>query len=202
MSITNYSELQTSVANYLNRSDLSSIIPDLITLAEAQLSADVVARDMETRTTLTTTASNAYVTLPTDMLEMMRLAITSSDPQQVLRYVSADELLADYPTGTVGKPAVFTVIGSQIQLAPIPDSAYTLELTYQQRIPALSNTNTTNWLLTQWPNAYLYGSLCAAQPFLMNDERLPVFQTLYKQAVDGINGINWYSGSTMRVKAK
>ena len=73
MSITNYSELQTSVANYLNRSDLSSIIPDLITLAEAQLSADVVARDMETRTTLTTTASNAYVTLPTDMLEMMRL---------------------------------------------------------------------------------------------------------------------------------
>lgn len=202
MTIASYSDLQTSVANYLNRSDLTSIIPDLITLAEAQLNADLVARDMETRTNLSTVAGNAYVTLPTDMLEMNRLLVTSTDPNRVLGYRSADELSTEYPTGYVGIPAVFTIIGSQIQLAPIPDGVYTLEITYQQKLPALSVSNTTNWLLTQWPNAYLYGALCAAQPFLMNDERLPVFQALYKQAVDGINGINWYSGSTMRVKAK
>lgn len=202
MSIATYADLKTSVANYLNRSDLAAIIPDLITLAENQLNADLKARDMEAQANLTTTSGNAYVTLPNDLLEMHRLQVTSTNPMVVMRYASADELATEYPTTTVGIPAVFAVIGQQIQVAPIPDGAYTLQVTYQQKIPSLSDSNTSNWLLSQWPNAYLYGALCAAQPYLMNDERLPVFQALYKQAVDGINNINWYSGSTLRVKAK
>jgi len=202
MSIATYADLKASVANYLNRSDLTSIIPDLITLAEARLNADLRARDMEARTSLSATAGNAYVTLPTDMLEMQRLAISSIDPMRVLKYLSADELATDYPSSSGGMPAVFAIIGAQIQLAPIPDSDYTLELSYQQRVPALSDTNSSNWLLSAWPNAYLYATLCEAQPFLMNDARLQVFQALYQQAVDGINQVNWYSGSTMRVKTR
>lgn len=201
MAITDYASLQSSVANWLHRADLTAQIPDFISIAEANLSADLVARPMEVRTSLTTTASSAYVDLPGDMLEMVRLLL-QTNPVVPLKYASADGLAADYPSSQTGRPAVFSVIGNQLQLAPIPDSAYTLELTYQQRIPALSNSNTTNWLLSSWPNAYLYGALCAAQPFLMNDSRLPTFQALYKEAVDGINSIDWYSGSTMRVRAK
>lgn len=201
MSISTYSDLQTSLANWLHRSDLTALIPDFIALAEAKLSGDLQARSMEVRTTLTTTAGNAYVTLPTDMLEMHRLTV-KSDPVYVLSYRSPDELQQDYPYSTTGKPAVFAILGGEMQLAPIPDSAYTLELVYKQKIPALSNSNTSNWLLAQWPNAYLYGALCAAQPYIANDQRLPTFQALYQEAVDGINGIDWYSGTTMKVRTK
>ncbi|MNN98291.1 hypothetical protein D3C81_2176490 [compost metagenome] len=79
---------------------------------------------------------------------------------------------------------------------------YSLELTYRQRIPTLSVSNTTNWLLTNWPNAYLYASLLAATPFIMNDARLPVWGQLYTQAIEGINGIDWYSGTTMKVRSR
>ena len=201
MSITTYAELQTSVANWLHRSDLTALIPDFITIAESRLSADLNSRSMDAQSTLTTTIGNAYVTLPTDMVEMRRLVV-QSDPNYTLRYVSPDEIAADYPTAQTGKPVVFTVIGSQIQLAPIPDSAYSLELTYKQKIPSLSNTSTTNWLLTSWPDAYLYATLCAAQPYIMNDERVKTFNALYQTSVVGINSIDWYSGSTLRVKAK
>jgi len=201
MAITNYTTLQTAIGDWLHRSDLTSYIPDFISIAEANLSADLHVRSMESRTTLTCTASNAYVSLPTDMMGMRRLVVTTSSPYQVLKYISPDELYADYSTTRTGTPVVFTVIGSQIQLAPIPDAAHTLELTYQQKIPALSVGSPTNWLITAWPNAYLFASLCAAQPFIANDPRLPVFQQQYQEAVQNINSIDWYSGSTMIVRA-
>ncbi|MFZ6653792.1 phage adaptor protein [Undibacterium sp. TJN19] len=199
--ITDYASLQTAVINWLHRSDLAAFVPDFIALAEGKMSSDIVARPMDVRTTLTTSTGNAYVTLPGDMLEMNRL-ILMTDPVYTLRYESPDQLSIDYPTALTGKPSAFAVIGSQLQLAPIPDTAYTLELTYQQRIPALSSTNTTNWLLTAFPNVYLYAALCAAQPFIMNDARIPTFERLYMQGIEAINSIDWYSGSTMRVRAR
>lgn len=199
--ITDYASLQAAIINWLHRSDLSTVAPDFISLAEGRMSADLDARSMELRTNLTATAGNAYITLPSDMLEMKRLILVT-DPVIPLRYEAPDQLTADYPTSQVGKPAIFAVIGAQIQLAPIPDTAYTLELTYQQRIPSLSNTNTTNWLLTNFPNCYLWAALCEAQPFIMNDARIPVFQAKYQEAVAAINSIDWYSGSTMRVRVK
>lgn len=199
--ITDYASLKTAVANWLHRSDLDLLTGDFIALAEAKMSAQIYARSMDIRANLTCTAGNAYVTLPTDMLEMNRLTVTG-DPNYVLRYESPDQLLIDYPNSTQGKPTLFAIIGAQIQLAPIPDSAYTLEITYMQRIPSLSTTNTTNWLLTAFPNVYLYGALCAAQPFIQNDARLPLFEKLYQEAIAAINSIDWYSGTTMRVRAR
>lgn len=201
MAITDYTSLQSSVANWLHRSDLTAQIPDLIALAEAKLSSDLSARAMETRTSLSVSAGNAYVNLPSDMLEMARLTL-QTNPVITLKYASADELSADFPFNVSGRPSVFAVIGGQLQLAPVPDANYNLELVYQQRIPALSNSNPSNWLLSNWPNAYLYGTLTAAQPYIANDARLTTFQALYREAVDGINGIDWYSGSTMRVRAR
>jgi len=199
--ITDYASLQAAIINWLHRADLATVAPDFISLAEGRLSADLDTRAMEVRTNLTATSGNAYVTLPTDMLEMKRLILVT-DPIYTLRYEAPDQLTTDYPNSQVGKPTIFAVIGAQIQLAPIPDTAYTLELTYQQRIPSLSATNTTNWLLTAFPNCYLWAALCEAQPFIMNDARIPVFQAKYQEAIENINSIDWYSGSTMRVRVK
>jgi hypothetical protein len=201
MSITNYSELQASIANWLNRSDLSANIPDFITLAEAQLSTDLKTRSMETKTTLSTVVGTNSVALPTDMLEMRRVQVVGTY-NQPLSYRSPDELSYDFAANTSGQPVVFTVVGGNIELAPIPDAVYSLELTYQQRIPALSSVNATNWLLTNWPNAYLFASLLAATPFIMNDARIGTWAQLYAQAVEGINSVDWYSGSTMKVRAR
>ena len=85
--------------------------------------------------------------------------------------------------------------------APIPDDTYSIELSYCQRIPALSDTNPTNWLLNLYPDAYLYAALCEAQPYMIGDARLPVFEQRYQVAVQNINAIDWYTGSTMRVRA-
>jgi hypothetical protein len=199
--ITNYATLQTAVANWLHRQDLAALVPDFISLAENEMSADIVARPMEARATLAVTAGNAYVTLPSDVLEFRRLLLVT-DPVSVLRYESPDQISTDYPTEMVGKPTLYTVIGSTAQLAPIPDSNYSLEITYRQSIPSLSVSNPTNWLLINFPNVYLYGALCAAQPYLMDDSRIGLFKNLYAEAVSKINSIDWCSATTMRVRAR
>lgn len=201
MALATYSDLQASVTAWLNRPDLSGLVPDLIALAESRLNQDLDnIRSMETKVTLSTTANVSTVSVPSDLIEMKRLQVLAS-PNYVLKYLSADEFALQYPSGQTGKPEQFAVVGGSFELGPIPDGVYSLELTYFQKIPPLS-VNGTNWLLTAYPDAYLYGSLCAAQPYLMNDARLAVFERLYKQAVDGINGVDWYSGSTMRVTAR
>ena len=201
MAITDYSTLKSALSTWLHRSDLTAQIPDFIALAEARLSADLDARPMEAQATLTATAGSSTVALPSDMLEMRRLMV-NGNPSETLTYATPDAIAEDYPVALSSRPAVFAVIGQNLQLAPVPDADYTLELTYRKRIPALSDTAPTNWLLTNWPNAYLYGALCAAQPYLVNDQRLATFESLYQQAVAGINGIDWYSGTTMRVRVR
>lgn len=201
MALSNFSELKTALANWLHRADLEAQIPDFIRLAEIQMDADVTSRSMEAKVTLTAAAGNAELAIPIDLLDIRRLQVLGAF-NRVLVYRSADEIAQDNPLGMSGVPEVFSVHGSSLELSPIPDSDYSLELLYYQRIPALSDANPTNWLLTICPNAYLYGALLAAQPYLINDERIPMIQSLYRQAVEGLNLVDWYSGSTMRVRAR
>lgn len=203
MSIATYSDLKTALASWLHRTDLTSVIPDFITLAEARLSSDLVSRSMEVTSSLVCSSSSRFVSLPTDMVEMKRLLMTDSDPATVLEYKSPDQLTQDNPyLLTTGRPLCFTITGSQIELSPPPDSAYPLELLYLQRIPALSDLNPTNWLLTLDPNAYLFGALMASVGYTQDEARLPMWERKYQQAVDAINSVDWYSGSTMRVKSR
>ncbi|MDE2100268.1 MAG: hypothetical protein KGL39_23660 [Patescibacteria group bacterium] len=200
-SITDFASLQTSIANWLHRTDLTALIPDFIALAEARMNGDIRSRSMETKTSLAVTSGNNIVATPSDMLEMRRIQVIGS-PNTVLDYRSPDEIASDYQTGQTGTPQVFTVIGANLELQPIPDAAYTLELSYIQRIPSLSASNTTNWLLTNWPNVYLFGALIQAQPYMINDPRIATFEKFYQDGVNAINSIDWYSGSTMQVKAR
>jgi hypothetical protein len=199
MALATYSDLQTAVGEWLHRSDLATRIPDFIRLAETRMNSDVDARGQELVVNLTTTAGSEYVALPADLVEMRRLVLMAN-PERVLRYSTPDQINSDYPSGSTGQPASFTVAGGNLELYPIPDAVYTVELLYRQRIPALSNTNTTNWLLTQAPDVYLYGSLMAAAPYVQDDARMAVYEALYQKAVNQVNSIDWYSGSTLTVR--
>lgn len=207
MAITTFTELQASVANWLHRADLTALIPDFITLAEARMNGDLDSRQMQTRTTLTCdpngTLTARYLTLPTDMLEMRRLANVTSDPATVLEYKSPDQLVADNSfLLSAGEPTAFTVIGGQVELSPAPDSAYSIELVYKQAIPALSDGNASNWVLASYPGLYLFATLAASAPFTQNEASVGMWEAKYAEQLRAINGVEWYSGSTLRVRAR
>jgi hypothetical protein len=186
MALTSYTELKTSIANYLNRSDLTSVIPDFITLAESKLNRILRLRVMQKRVSTATTASDAFIDLPSDFLEMVQFFV-DGNPNTILDYVNPTEIELNNLRDSSGTPQQYTIMGNEIKLNPIPDSTYTLKLSYFGKIPTLSDSNTTNYILSNYPQVYLYGALVEAQPYIINDERLPTWLTLYNEAVQLIN---------------
>lgn len=185
MAITNYSELKTSVANFLARDDLTTQIPDFISMAESRMSRELNARSQEKRATATLTASDAYVSLPTD-LRSIRLVKLNTSPKEVLEYYTPAKLDELYASNAQGKPRAYTIIGGEIKFAPEPDSAYTAEIVYMEGVPDLSDSNTTNEILTRHPDAYLYGALAAASVYLMDDQKTTVYEQLFTRSLDEI----------------
>lgn len=200
MSLTNYTDLQASVANFLHRTDLTAIIPDFITLAEIRINGDLDARLQDVKTTLSATSGVDNVALPTDIINIRHLSVATASPIVTMEYQSPDTLVTKHPFGTVGIPRAYSVIGTSAYMAPIPDVNYTLTLIYKGRVPSLSAAGTT-WLMTNYPHVYLYGALCESAPYLKDDARIPVWEAKYTEAIDTVNSQDWYSGSTMRVRA-
>lgn len=104
---------------------------------------------------------------------------------------------------TTGRPQVYSVIAGQIEVWPTPDTTYTGELYYYARTAGLSDSNTSNWILEYFPDAYLYGALVHSAPYLVDDARTQVWASLYNNAIDGINGNNEkakFGGSGLRMQ--
>ena len=186
MALSTFADLKTSIANYLNRSDLTSVIPDFITLTEAKLNRILRIRPMQKRVSTTLTSGDAFVDLPNDFLEATQIFI-DSNPNKVLNYVNANQIELENTQESSGTPSQYTITGDEFQLSPIPDSSYTLKISYYAKIPALSTSNTSNYLLLSYPQVYLYGSLLEAQPYIVNDERITVWMSLFNEAVQLIN---------------
>lgn len=185
MAITTYSELKTAIANWLNRDDLTDVIPDFIALAEADINRKLRHYKMVER--VDATLDSRYVQLPADWIETMRFAITSGTTYR-LEAVSLDDML-QYREDTrdvSGRPKFFSHIGEAIEVFPTPDGEYTMQLTYYQEIPALSDSTTYNWLLQSNPDVYLYGALMQAAPYLLDDARIQVWMALYQGALGSL----------------
>ena len=185
MALDTFSGLKTTIADYLNRDDLTSIIPSFITVAEAKFNRKLRVRQMIKRATAT--IDTQYFAFPSDFLQAKELQL-NTNPITYLDYVTQNQ--GDYSSAneyiTVGKPVKYTIIGTQIQVIPTPDTSYTGELTYYGKIPALSDSNTSNWLLAYAPDLYLYGALLEATPYLKDDERLATWSTLYANSLGDI----------------
>lgn len=185
MSIQTYAELGTAVSNWLHRADLSAFAADFITIGEARINREVRAQIQEQRTTAPTSASSAYINLPSDYIEHRSLWLSTGTERQRLEYLAPEAFFERYNAATTGRPIAFTVIGDELRFGPEPDSAYTVELWYWKRLPALSTAVHT--LFTSNPDLYLYAALCAAEPFLKNDKRIQVWETLYAAIRDQVN---------------
>lgn len=185
MALTTYTELKSSLADWLNRSDLTSVIPDFISLAEAQIERQLRTRQMIVRATALFAAAAEYGTTPSDFLETKSIKL-QTNPVTPLTFQTIDALdeLSNTTYLSSGKPLYFSIVGGQIRLLPIPDAAYTAELVYYAKLSKLSSSVATNFLLTQAPDVYLYGSLLQAAPYLQFDERIPVWSSLYQAGLE------------------
>ena len=202
MSFTTYSDLQTSIASYLARSDLTSQIPDFITFAENRLRRELRIRQMLKSVTTSTVSADATVQLPSDFLEI-RDFVVMTNPIQPLSYSSPSSLSNDPRTSQVGVPKSYTILASEFQLTPIPDAIYTLKMLYYAAPSYLSVTNTTNIFLTTAPDALLYASLIEAEPYLMNDARINTWGTMYDRAISSLTKSDestQYSGVPLSIK--
>ena len=185
MAITDYSSLQTTVANYLARTDLTAQIPDFIRLAETRMRRELRIRQMMKSATTTTTGGDATVALPSDFLEVRDLTI-QTNPVRVINYVSPSVFSRNTRSTESGYPIDYTILATEFKFAPIPDSTYTLEILYYAAPEYLSDTNTSNVFLAVCPDLLLYGALIEAEPYLMNDARLQVWAGMYQKGVDAL----------------
>lgn len=183
MALSTYTELKASVADWLNRTDLTSVIPDFIALAEAQIERTLRTRQMIVRATAS--IDTEYSAVPADFLETKSIKL-NTNPVTALTFESVDALdsLKSTTYISAGKPQYFSIVGGQVRVLPVPDSTYTAELIYYAKLSKLSGSNATNWLLTQAPDVYLYGSLMQAAPYLKDDSRIPVWAAIYTRGLE------------------
>jgi len=186
MAITTYSELQAAIADWLNRSDLTARIPDFITLAETRINRDLRAREQQV--IATANVDTPFFALPGDFLEFKSFRITDTGGNAFeLMLATPEQISAALTESSVSNtPRFVTIIGDQFQLWPSPDQMYVGSLAYVRKVPALSDAAPTNWLLTDAPDVYLYGSLMSAGPFLRDNEALVTFKTLFDEAIEAI----------------
>ena len=186
MTITTYAELQSSIADFLNRDDLTAEIKTFIALGEAELRRDVRHWRQEKRSTAE--IDTQYSAVPADFLEVIRFYVTSNNTRPlelISQYELLDRKARNLNAG--GFPAYYAITAGEIEVFPVPDGTYTSELYYYADIPSLSDSATSNWVLQYHPDAYLYSALKHSAPFLVEDQRLTVWAALYQAAIDRIN---------------
>lgn len=203
MALANYSDLLASVASWMKRSDLTANIPDFVTLLEARVARDLRVRTMLQQTTLVCVSGTRNVALPSDWLEFDSVLV-EGNPNRVLNYVTNQSIDTLYPeNGVTSKPVAYTIVGSNMELGPVPDSAYNIPVTYYAKFPALESSS-TNWLMTNHPSIYLFGTLVEASAFGFEDERVPMWEARVKADLESLKvadqNSNW-SGSALRVRA-
>ena len=193
MSIANYGELKTAIANSLQRSDLTTQLPDFIQYAESVVNGDPYTNDPEQLPGIrvrgqgkrvTTTVSTEYIDIPSDLLSVRELQLNTS-PKTELTYLTPKVMTQKYPSALVGTPEYYTQHGDEFQFAPIPDGSFTLEISYNGKYTAFSDDTDTNWLLTNHPYAYVYAACVAGAAHTHDDAS--TWARLYKSIASGIN---------------
>ena len=205
MALTNYTNLQSTIADTLNRDDLTSIIPTFISLCEAAVNRDVRHWRMETRANGVQDAGDAYMQVPADWVETVRFSVTDNGTSPIVLIsptsMAESRALSNDQTGV---PTAYTLEAGQFHLYPTPIAETNVELIYYAKVPPLA-TNSTNWLMSQAPDIYLYGSLIHSAPYLQDDARLAVWAQLYSAAVTRINESGMsakVSGTNMKAKIR
>jgi len=205
MALSTYAELKTTIANWLNRSDLTSeISDDFIVLTEADLNAKLRIRQMHAQTTITIDAETE--TVPTGFLQVRDFYILSNGAKFPMTFISPAQMDAVKASSTTGVPSSYTILGSTFRFAPRPDSTYSGILNYYKKFDPLTSSNTSNYILADHPAVYLYGSLFHAANFLggFDPNQVQQWSQMYQTALERIelnDREDAYSGSPLQIRS-
>ncbi len=185
MAITTSAELNTALGNWLARSDLSSRIPEFVSLAEGMLRADLVDIVSQETKTASFSITGEYVTVPTGYEGTRSLHSTRAGVRFPIDFMPEASMDARFD-GTTGVPIYYCYVAGNLRFSPPPDATYTATLVYFVGFTALAGGSDTNWILTNWPNAYLMGSMAMAMTEIQDDTRIANFMGLYKAQIQAI----------------
>lgn len=188
MPFSTYSELKTEITNWLDRSDLDAKTDEFIALAEARMRRKL--RRFSTKETVTVSAGST-LTLPATCGELRSIKLVTGSPSldypiRIGTKEQTDELRA-WHNDTSGRPQRAYVVENVVTFAPTPDQKYDVEIVYFDKLTALSDAAPTNSVLTDAPDAYLFGALVAAAPYLRDDARVPLWKSQFDEALDELN---------------
>ena len=204
MALATYGDLKTSVANWLGRADLTTLIPDFCTLAHKKLMTDLRGHSLLRQKKTTFSITGEYVATPANFRALTSIYLNTT-PRRALEYISDDQGTNAYSTGTAGIPRYVSIsatapgtgtdldtdiVGTEyLRFFPIPGSTYTATIEYEITLPFFSadtSTGSVNWILTRAPDCYLYGSLVQAAAYIKDDARVGLWQQAYSQAVQAL----------------
>lgn len=187
MALANYGNLKASIETWSKRQDVNDKLDDFIDLCETEIYSNAIEplriRSMVQLETSATSTSVRTQSLPTGFLEPRRFDLTVSGERPVIDYVTPSAQVIRQSTGL---PSNYTIT-DQIEYDIIPDVAYVTNISYYGKLTALSSSNTTNSILTDYPNIYLYGSLMALFQWADNTEELAKYKNLFIEAISGAN---------------
>lgn len=183
MSLTTYAGLQASVAALLTRTDTATYVADWITLAEARIGRELRVDQMLARSTAS--LSSEFMAVPTDFLAAKSMRLTSGT-KALLQFMTTEQLTLAQETPGCTPVKAYARIGGQFWFYPAPTSGVAVELIYWAAIPALSNANTSNWLLLSAPDAYLRATMMEAALFYEDDTLLGNYAQLFTDSIGAI----------------
>jgi len=190
MALQFYADLLASVADWLQRGDLTPVIPDFVALAEAEISRRLVIggapRNMYLR--CQTPINDEFKNVPSDFMGARSFWLQGATAP--LEFVDPEKIIERkvlYPNVDAGgNTVVYAVVGNSFQFWPVPQSEVIGELLYIARVQSLNDSITANWLLTLHPDCYLYGSLLQAAPYLKDDDRVQLWQAKFDGIISSI----------------
>ena len=183
MALDSYANLKQAIERFSHRTDVSDVIDDFIDLAENKIDNVLRLRSNELRATASAPTSDRFLALPTRFLEMRRMSLINGSVTKDIKYKAPEALkIAD----TSGEPKYFTIT-SQIEFDRTPASAYTIEMSYYARLTPLSSSNTTNNVLTDYPNLYLYGALAELHRWARDEQTASYYEQVFMVEIEKAN---------------
>lgn len=183
MALQTYTDLQVAIPQWMGRlgdPNLQSVTTTFISLFESRVRRDFRYMPMQKTTTLTTVAGTQTLPLPVDYLENTNLTLLTS-PTQDLQQVGLDFLQLTIDQGSYDQPQYYAISDNMLYFGPVPDGAYSVMQTYFAFTP-LSTVNPTNWLLTSYPDIYLFGCLVESQAFTQDTQAASGWEQRYQAA--------------------
>lgn len=203
MSFTDYANLQATVRRQSARSDLDLDIPDFIRMGEARLARKLSALDWDSSTDINVLAGAGVAALPSDYKEIRSVSWSGNDAPLV--FMPPAQFYLETAPILLGTPGAYTIEGPEIILGPAANSDGVLTVKYVARFQPLSDTNTTNWLLQNHPDALFYGAMQHKCAMTRDSEGEAKWKGKFDQAIQELEietAMSMYGGTPLEIRSQ